>query len=221
MELRVLRYFLAVCEEKNISKAANSLHISQPSLSRQLKNLEEELGVTLFYRGHQEITLTQEGYYLQEHAEEIISLANKTQQNLKHSKIISGELYIGAGESIAIKRVMDIVNNIVKNYPQVKIHVFNGNSSMIEGKIERGILDFGITMGQYDTTQNFNSLTLPENNSLRALAGCFLRIGIPLFYPCDEQGGRDVPEVGYVLEEVHVGRRDAEYLDIPVPPTIW
>ena len=164
MELRVLRYFLAVCEEKNISKAANSLHISQPSLSRQLKNLEEELGVTLFYRGHQEITLTQEGYYLQEHAEEIISLANKTQQNLKHSKIISGELYIGAGESIAIKRVMDIVNNIVKNYPQVKIHVFNGNSSMIEGKIERGILDFGITMGQYDTTQNFNSLTLPENN---------------------------------------------------------
>lgn len=164
MELRVLRYFLAVCEEKNISKAANSLHISQPSLSRQLKNLEEELGVTLFYRGHQEITLTQEGYYLQEHAEEIISLANKTQQNLKHSKIISGELYIEAGESIAIKRVMDIVNNIVKNYPQVKIHVFNGNSSMIEGKIERGILDFGITMGQYDTTQNFNSLTLPENN---------------------------------------------------------
>ena len=146
MELRVLRYFLAVCEEKNISKAANSLHISQPSLSRQLKNLEEELGVTLFYRGHQEITLTQEGYYLQEHAEEIISLANKTQQNLKHSKIISGELYIGAGESIAIKRVMDIVNNIVKNYPQVKIHVFNGNSSMIEGKIERGILDFGITI---------------------------------------------------------------------------
>lgn len=133
MELRVLRYFLAVCEEKNISKAANSLHISQPSLSRQLKNLEEELGVTLFYRGHQEITLTQEGYYLQEHAEEIISLTNKTQQNLKHSKIISGELY-------------------------------NGNSSMIESKIERGILDFGITMGQYDTTQNFNSLTLPENN---------------------------------------------------------
>ena len=57
--------------------------------------------------------------------------------------------------------------------------------------------------------------------SLRALAGCFLRIGIPLFNPCDEQGGRDVPEVGYVLEEVHVGRRDAEYLDIPVPPTIW
>lgn len=164
MELRVLRYFLAVCEEKNISKAANSLHISQPSLSRKLKNLEEELGVTLFYRGHQEITLTQEGYYLQEHAEEIISLTNKTQQNLKHSKIISGELYIGAGESIAIKRVMDIVNNIIQNYPQVKIHIFNGNSSMIESKIERGILDFGITMGQYDTTQNFNSLTLPENN---------------------------------------------------------
>lgn len=71
MELRVLRYFLAVCEEKNISKAANSLHISQPSLSRQLKNLEEELGVTLFYRGHQEITLTQEGYYLQEHLKKL------------------------------------------------------------------------------------------------------------------------------------------------------
>lgn len=164
MELRVLRYFLAVCEAKNISKAAEALHISQPSLSRQLKNLEAELGVTLFYRGHQEITLTQEGYYLQEHAEEIISLTNKTQQNLKHSQIISGELYIGAGESIAIKRVMDIIHQILQNYPQVKIHFFNGNSSMIESKLERGLLDFGITMGQYDTTQNFNSLTLPEIN---------------------------------------------------------
>ncbi|MDE7050548.1 MAG: LysR family transcriptional regulator [Lactobacillus sp.] len=164
MELRVLRYFLAVCEAKNISKAADVLHISQPSLSRQLKNLEDELGVTLFYRGHQEITLTQEGYYLQEHAEEIVSLTNKTQQNLRHSKIVSGELYIGAGESVAIKRVMTIINEILQNYPQVKIHVFNGNSAMIEGKIERGLLDFGITMGQYDTTQNFNSLTLPESN---------------------------------------------------------
>lgn len=164
MELRVLRYFLAVCESKNISKAAETLHISQPSLSRQLKNLEEELGVTLFYRGHQEITLTQEGYYLQEHADEIISLTDKTKQNLKHSKIISGELYIGAGESIAIKRVMNIIDEILRDYPQVKIHIFNGNSTMIEGKIERGLLDFGITMGQYDTTQNFNSLTLPESN---------------------------------------------------------
>lgn len=113
MELRVLRYFLAVCEAKNISKAAEALHISQPSLSRQLKNLEAELGVTLFYRGHQEITLTQEGYYLQEHAEEIISLTNKTQQNIKRSQIISDELYIGAGESIAIKRVMDIIHRIL------------------------------------------------------------------------------------------------------------
>lgn len=111
-----------------------------------MKNLEAELGVTLFYRGHQEITLTQEGYYLQEHAEEIISLTNKTQQNLKRSQIISGELYIGAGESIAIKRVMDIIHRILQNYPQVKIHFFNGNSSMTESKLERGILDFGITM---------------------------------------------------------------------------
>lgn len=164
MELQVLRYFLAVCEAKNISKAATALHISQPSLSRQLKNLEEELGVILFDRGHQHITLTQEGYYLQEHAEEILSLANKTQQNLKHSQIVSGELYIGAGESIAIKRIMSIVSTILQSYPQVKVHFFNGNSAVIEGKIAQGLLDFGITMGQYDTKQNFNSLTLPENN---------------------------------------------------------
>lgn len=87
-----------MCEAKNISKATETLHIRQLSLSRQLKNLEEELGITLFYRGHQEITLIQESYYLQEHADEIISLTNKTKQNLKHSKIISGELYVGSAK---------------------------------------------------------------------------------------------------------------------------
>ena len=93
MEIKQLEYFRAIVDAGTISGAARNLHMTQPPLSYQIKMLEEELGVTLFYRGHQEITLTQEGYYLQEHAEEIISLANKTQQNLKHSKIISGELY--------------------------------------------------------------------------------------------------------------------------------
>lgn len=163
LELRVLRYFLAVCQEKNISHAANALHISQPSLSRQLKNLEKELGVSLFNRGHQEITLTQEGYYLRDHAQEIINMVNKTKSNLEKTQVVSGELYIGAGESIALKRVMKVTDSILKEYPDVKFNFYSGTAPDVEAKIDEGSLDFGITMGQSNLS-NYDSLTLPEKN---------------------------------------------------------
>lgn len=163
MEIRVLRYFLAICQEKNISKAAESLHIAQPSLSRQLKDLEEELGTKLVERGHRQISLTQEGYYLKERAKEIISIADKTSYNLQASNIVSGELYIGAGESPAIDRIMKIVDQIILDYPQVKIHFFSGNADGIEDKIENGSLDFGIIMGDRKI-EDFESIILPERN---------------------------------------------------------
>ena len=90
MELRVLRYFLAVCQEKNISKAAENLHIAQPSLSKQIKDLEEELGVTLFARGHRQISLTEEGYFLRDRAQEMIDMEEQTTQALTSSKLITG-----------------------------------------------------------------------------------------------------------------------------------
>ncbi|WP_125762400.1 LysR family transcriptional regulator [Companilactobacillus hulinensis] len=163
MELRVLRYFLAICREKNISKAAESLHIAQPSLSKQLKDLEEELGVTLVKRGHRQITLTQEGHYLRERAEEMVSIADKTTYNLQSTNIISGELYIGAGESLAMTRIMKIVDSIIQDNSEVKINFYSGNADEIESRIDNGTLDFGVVMGDRKT-ENFESLILPERN---------------------------------------------------------
>lgn len=163
MEIRVLRYFLAICQEKNISKAAESLHIAQPSLSRQLKDLEDELGTTLVNRGHRQISLTQEGYYLKERAQEIINIADKTTYNLQESQIIRGELHIGAGESPAMNRIMKVVDEILVEHPQVKFNLYSGNADDTEAKIENGVLDFAITMGDRKI-ENFESIILPERN---------------------------------------------------------
>lgn len=163
MELRVLRYFLAICDEKNISKAAESLHIAQPSLSRQLKDLEDELGVTLVERGHRQITLTQEGYYLRERAIELVNLADKTTRNLQSAQLISGELYIGGGESPAMVRIMKVVDEIISEYPDVKVHFYSGNADDTEARVENGSLDFAVTMGDRKI-ENFDSLIMPERN---------------------------------------------------------
>lgn len=163
MEIRVLRYFLAVCESKNISKAASVLHISQPSLSRQLKNLEQELGVTLFTRGPHEISLTEQGYYLRDHAQDIVNMVEKTKINITKEDVVSGELYIGAGESIAMKRIMQVIDSILKDYPDVRVNLLAGTAPIIESKIDNGNLDFGITMG-HRKAGNYESLALPEKN---------------------------------------------------------
>ena len=119
MEVRVLRYFIEVFQERNISNAAKRLHISQPTLSRQLMDLEEKLGATLFERGHRQIKLTQEGYYLYERAQEITGLVDKTETVLQSQNVISGTLDIGAGESTDIQPVMTVIGYIIKKYPDV------------------------------------------------------------------------------------------------------
>lgn len=106
MDIRVLRYFIAVANEENISAAANYLHLSQPTLSRQLHDLEKELGTTLFIRGNRKITLTDEGLFLLERAKEIVGLVDKTAANFNQpSEIISGEIYIGGGETEAMQLI--------------------------------------------------------------------------------------------------------------------
>lgn len=147
MEVRVLRYFIEVVQERNISNAAKRLHISQPTLSRQLMDLEKELGITLFERGHRQIKLTQEGYYLYERAQEITGLVDKTETDLQSQKIISGTLDIGAGESTAIHPVMTVIGDIIKKYPDVKINLVSGDSDQIYQRLNNGTLDFGIIMG--------------------------------------------------------------------------
>jgi len=163
MDIRVLRYFIAIAQEENISRAANRLHVSQPALSRQLADLETTLGTKLFIRGKRQMQLTADGYYLLERAQEIISLVDKTTYNLQKEDVISGTLDIGAGESTALQCAMDTVQEIIHKYPAVHINLQSGASPNIQANLDSGILEFGIIMGHHQLS-NYHTLQLPENN---------------------------------------------------------
>lgn len=163
MNIRVLRYFLVICQEKNITRAAQRLHISQPSLSKQVKDLEDELGITLFIRGHRKITLTEEGYFLRDRAQEIIDLTDDTVVTLEKAKIISGTLRIGAGQSPTLYPIMKILNKILLKYPDVKVELVDANADTVERRINQGTLDFGIVMGDRFLDE-FDSLILKARN---------------------------------------------------------
>lgn len=160
MELRVLTYFLTVAREQTISQAAKILHISQPTLSKQLKELEEELGVQLFIRGNRKITLTEDGVYLRNRGNEILSLVTTTTANLKKNDVISGELFIGSGESQTFQWLSLIFNELITDYPDINIHLYSGNADSIKEKIDKGLLDFGLVIDPVDK-QKYDYFHLP------------------------------------------------------------
>lgn len=163
MELRVLRYFLAVAQKGNITKAAQELLISQPTLSKQLADLEDELGVQLFIRGHRQITLTDEGEYLQTRAREITQLAEQTALNIKGQEVISGTISIGAGESIAMERIMRVLSEIIKDYSDVKVRLISGNADEMETALQHGSIDFAVLMANR-SLDNYHHLQIPESD---------------------------------------------------------
>lgn len=163
MELRVLRYFLMVAQEGNITRAAQKLLVTQPTLSKQLAELEDELGTKLFIRGHRAITLTEAGEYLRTRATEMITIAEQTAANIQTDQVISGELTIGAGESIGMQRIMKVVSQIIQEYSEVKIHLISGNAQEMKHHLNQGTIDFAILMGQQDVS-NYHSLQLPEKD---------------------------------------------------------
>ena len=147
MELRVLRYFLAVAREENISRAAQALHITQPTLSRQLIDLEDELGVKLFLRKSQsrKIALTPEGLLLRRRAQELLELAYKTGQELKTvSQQVSGDIYIGGGETDAMRFIARTAKSLRQSYPAIHYHLYSGNADDVMERLDKGLLDFGI-----------------------------------------------------------------------------
>lgn len=150
MDLRVIKYFLKVVEEKNITKAAESLFLSQPTLSKQLKDLEEELGVQLFTRGNREITLTEEGSYLYNRSKEILSLVEITEKNLKREKVIGGTISIGGGETETFQWIAEILNQLLQRYPEVNVNLYSGNADDIKEKVDAGLLDFGLVIDPVD-----------------------------------------------------------------------
>ncbi|MDO4623107.1 MAG: LysR family transcriptional regulator [Eubacteriales bacterium] len=154
MELRVLQYFLAVTREQSILGAAESLHLSQPTLSRQLKDLEEELGKQLFIRSNRRITLTEEGMILRKRAEEILSLVQKTQDEISISnEWIAGDIYIGGGESDGMRYMLKAAKKVQDEYPQVHFHMISGDKESVLEQLDHGLIDFGVLYGDFDRSK--------------------------------------------------------------------
>lgn len=165
MEFRVLRYFLTVAKEESISGASNTLHISQPTLSRQIKELEEELGVTLFLRGNRKITLTDEGLLLRKRAEEIVALVNKTEAELsRQNNALNGKIYIGSGETEAMRLIAKTAQKFHSDYPNVQYHLFSGNADDVTERLDKGLLDFGILIGSTNLYK-YDHLEIPANDT--------------------------------------------------------
>ena len=151
MEIRVLRYFLAVVREEGINRAAEALHITQPTLSRQLSQLEEEVGVKLFHRGAKKITLTNEGILLRRRAEEILSLVDRTQRELTwQDELVEGRIVIGGGELAAMQVLSEIIERFREKYPLVTFDIFPGNADLVKEQMEKGLIDIGVLLEPVD-----------------------------------------------------------------------
>lgn len=161
MDIRVLQYFLAVAREENITAAAETLHMTQPPLSRQLKELEEELGKQLFIRGSRRITLTDEGMILRKRVEEMIELMEKTKSEITASnESISGNIYIGCAETDAMRLILRIIKKIQEHYPEIQFHMSSGNAEDIADRLDRGLFDFCVFIEPTDL-KKYDFIRLP------------------------------------------------------------
>lgn len=168
MELRVLQYFLAVAREQNISSAAESLHLSQPTLSTQLKALENELGKQLLIRGtkgSRKVLLTEEGMLLRKRAEEILELVRMTESEISLSnEVIAGDVYIGTGESDLIRIFARAAKHIQEKYPDIHYHILSGNASFVQEHLDRGLIDFGVVYSPVDTSI-YSTIKIPVHDT--------------------------------------------------------
>lgn len=165
MEIRVLRYFLEAAREESITRAAARLHVSQPTLSKQLKELEEELGQKLFVRTNYSIRLTDAGMLLRKRAEDILDMVDKTTDEFRSlEEDIAGDIHIGCAESDGIKYLARCFHTLRRSYPRIRYHLHSGNTEDIAGRLDRGILDFAVIVQDVDLSK-YNYLELPYTDS--------------------------------------------------------
>lgn len=189
MELRVLQYFLAVTREQSISGAAESLHLSQPTLSRQLREMEEELGKQLLIRGNRRITLTDEGIILRKRAEEIMELVRKTENEITLSNdYIAGDITVGAGETNGVRFLTKTARALQEDFPDVRFHIISGDKVSVLENLDRGLTDFGLVFGEVDTGK-YHMLEVPYKDTWGVLMRCDADLaGKEVITPEDLQG---------------------------------
>lgn len=165
MELRVLRYFLAVAREGSITAAADFLHLTQPTLSRQLKDLEQQLGKKLFTRGSHNIVLTEEGLLLRKRAEELVEMADKLEAEFHAmEETVSGDVYIGSGETEAMQQIAQVVKELQRSHPHIRYHLLSGNEDDVTERLDKGLLDFGILIEPANISK-YNHVTIPVKDT--------------------------------------------------------
>ncbi|MDE7252144.1 MAG: LysR family transcriptional regulator [Acetatifactor sp.] len=198
MELRTMRYFLAVAREENMTRAAELLHVTQPTLSKQLKALEDELGKKLFTRHSFSIQLTEEGILLRKRAEDLVNMADKiTTEFLTLDEVLGGDVYFGLAESYQIRYLAAAIKSFKEIYPDFHYHITSGDTEQVTEKLDKGIIDFAV-LAQEPNTAKYHYLTFPIADlwGLIMPKDCPLAektaicvddlIGLPLF--CSEQG---------------------------------
>lgn len=165
MELRVLRYFLAVAREGSFTKASNVLHVTQPALSKQIMDLEGELDCKLFVRGSHSVRLTEDGFLLKRRAEEILEIEERTISEFTRNRSdVSGEIYIGAGETNGIKAVAEVAKQLREKYPAIAFDFHSGNAEDIMERLDKGLLDFGLIIQPADISK-YGSVILPNKDT--------------------------------------------------------
>lgn len=214
MEIRTLRYFLEVAREENMSKAAERLNLSQSTLSKQLKGLEEELGKKLFLRHSFSIELTDEGMLLRKRAEDLLSMADKiTAEFSAMDDVVGGNIYFGCAESYQIRHLARVIKHFKQQYPDFHYHITSGDTEQVTEKLDKGILDFAVIVEEPDY-EKYNVLKMPDSNRWGVImpSSCKLAkkkvirfedlLDVPLF--CSEQSWRnDLPRwCGNRLEEL-------------------
>ena len=176
MEIRVLRYFLAVAREENITAAANFLHLTQPTLSRQIKDLEKGLGTQLLVRKSHHVGLTPDGMRLRKRAEEILSMVDKTEAEFTSAgNTVSGDIYIGGGETRAMHEIAEVIKELRESYPDIHFHLYSGNAADVTERLDKGLLDFGVLIQPADISK-YNYMNLYEKD----IWGVIMRKDSPL-----------------------------------------
>lgn len=176
MELRTLRYFLAAAQEENITRAADILHVTQPTLSRQMMDLERELGTTLMLRGKNGLTLTDDGFYFRQRAEEIVELADRLEQSfVKRNADVSGVISIGATESVGSRLFAKLIKHFSEKYPLVQFNLYNEMADYIKDRMDKGLIDVGLLLEPIDISK-YDFVRLSQKETW----GVLMRVDHPL-----------------------------------------
>ncbi len=216
MELRTLRYFLAVAREENMTRAAEFLHVTQPTLSKSLKSLEDELGKKLFVRHSFHIELTEEGVLLRKRAEDLVSMADKIQTEfLSLDDVLGGEIYLGLAESYQIRYLAAEIKTLKNTYPDLRYHITSGDTEQVTEKLDKGVIDFAV-LAEEPNAEKYHYLTFPKADVWGVVMpkDCPLAgkpsisaddlAGLPLF--CSEQGwSKDIAKwCGNEIDKLHL-----------------